>query len=87
MLNIHWIVQIEVMKYQLLLLNITPNSQICFTSLPVTVPVNGSSLLHISYIDAMRRTLGTSTPCYLDAQALLALHQMHLPDVAALSGL
>ena len=52
-----------------------------------TVPVNGTPLLYTSNDDAVRRALGAPPPCYLYAQAFLALHHMHLPDVVAPSSL
>lgn len=63
--------------------NIVPKQ----TSLGLTVPVNGAPLFYVSDNDAVRRALGATSPCYLYAQALLTLHHVHLPDVAALSGL
>lgn len=53
----------------------------------LNVPVNGTRLLHAGDDDAMRGALGAPPPCDLYAEALLPLHHMHLPDVAALSGL
>lgn len=51
------------------------------------LPLCGSSLLHMGHDDAVRGAFGPSATRDLNAQAILTLHHVHLPDPAALTGL
>lgn len=51
------------------------------------LPLSSSSLLHVGHYDSMWRALRATTTCNLNAQAVLPLHHVHLPDTTALSGL
>lgn len=51
------------------------------------LPLCSSSLLHVGHDDTVRRAFGPSPACDLDTQSVLTLHHVHLPDLAALTGL
>ena len=51
------------------------------------VPLDRPPILHVGDDDTVRGAPGAASPRDLDPQPLLALHQVHLPDVAPLSWL